>query len=103
MGMIPVKSKSFRESPKILGVANAFSGGVFLAIALIHIVPEQMEKYNGLAAKGAIGHGLGEFPLPFLLVVAGYTFILIIDKVLFDAHDILDNHQHGENSQRNGS
>jgi hypothetical protein len=25
-------------------------------------------------------------------VVLGYTFILIIDKVLFDAHDILDGH-----------
>jgi len=40
MGMIPVLSKTFRESPKILGVANAFSGGVFLAIALMHIMPE---------------------------------------------------------------
>lgn len=40
MGLIPVKSKSFRESPRILGVANAFSGGVFLAIALMHIMPE---------------------------------------------------------------
>ena len=40
MGLIPVKIKSFRESPRILGVANAFSGGVFLAIALMHIMPE---------------------------------------------------------------
>jgi zinc transporter 1/2/3 len=40
MGMIPIKSKTFRESPRILGVANAFSGGVFLAIALMHILPE---------------------------------------------------------------
>jgi hypothetical protein len=32
-------------------------------------------------------------------VVLGYTFILIIDKVLFDAHDILDSHDdhHGPN------
>ena len=40
MGLVPVKIKSFRESPRILGVANAFSGGVFLAIALMHIMPE---------------------------------------------------------------
>lgn len=40
MGVIPVKSTSFRESPKILGIANAFSGGVFVAIALMHIMPE---------------------------------------------------------------
>jgi len=40
LGLIPVYSKSFAESPKVLGVANAFSGGVFLAIALMHIMPE---------------------------------------------------------------
>ena len=40
MGLIPLKSKAFKESPKILGIANAFSGGVFLAIALMHIMPE---------------------------------------------------------------
>lgn len=95
MGMIPVKIKSFRESPKILGVANAFSGGVFLAIALMHIMPEQTESYQGLADDGEISKGLGSFPLPFLLMVLGYTLILIIDKVLFDAHDILDGgHDH---------
>jgi hypothetical protein len=45
-----------------------------------------------LADDGTLSKGLGSFPLPFLLVVLGYTFILIIDKVLFDAHDILDGH-----------
>jgi len=35
------------------------------------------------------------FPLPFFLMVAGYTLILIIDKVLFDTHIILDDHGDG--------
>ena len=39
-GLIPVKFKSFSESPKILGIANTFSGGLFLAIAIVHIMPE---------------------------------------------------------------
>ena len=39
-GMIPTWSPSCRESPAILGIANAFAGGVFLAIALMHIMPE---------------------------------------------------------------
>jgi len=39
-GLIPVKSKRFRESNTALGIANAFSGGVFLAIAIMHIMPE---------------------------------------------------------------
>ena len=40
LGLLPVYSKRFSENPKILGIANAFSGGVFLAIALMHIMPE---------------------------------------------------------------
>ena len=39
-GVIPVKCKAFKESPKVLGIANAFAGGVFLAIAMMHIMPE---------------------------------------------------------------
>ena len=39
-GLVPVKLKTFSKSPKILGVANSFSGGIFLAIALLHIMPE---------------------------------------------------------------
>ena len=40
MGYLPVKWKKFRDSPKILGVANAFAGGIFVSIALMHIIPE---------------------------------------------------------------
>lgn len=36
-------------------------------------------------------------PVPTLLMVAGYTLILIIDKVLFDTHSLFaDEHGHGE-------
>jgi len=93
MGLIPVKSKRFRESPAILGIANAFSGGVFLAIALMHIMPEQVEAYEEV--------GEVDFPMPFLILVIGYTLILIIDKVLFDTHDIFETHEHGEGEHAN--
>ena len=46
VGCIPVVSQKFTESPCVLGVANAFSGGVFLAIALMHIMPEQSETWE---------------------------------------------------------
>ena len=41
LGLIPVYVKSFKESPMIMGIANAFSGGVFVAICCLHIMPEQ--------------------------------------------------------------
>ena len=91
MGSIPLFSSRFKESPMALSVANAFSGGVFLAIALMHIMPEQSESYNGLHE--------GEdnvFPLPYFYLCIGYTIILVMDKVLFDTHVILGDHDHGD-------
>lgn len=86
MGLIPIKVKSCKESPSILGVANAFSGGVFIAIGLMHIMPEQAEAWDKIAEEQGIEN---PFPLPYLLMVTGYTIILILDKVLFDAHAVL--------------
>ena len=86
MGLIPIKVKSCKESPSILGVANAFSGGVFIAIGLMHIMPEQSEAWDNWTEEQGIKN---PFPLPYLLMVVGYTIILILDKVLFDAHAVL--------------
>ena len=33
------------------------------------------------------------FPLPFVLVFAGYSFILLIDRVMFDSHALFE-HDH---------
>jgi hypothetical protein len=36
-----------------------------------------------------------EFPLPFVLVLVGYSIILLIDKVIIDSHDT-NHHSHKE-------
>ena len=46
MGMLPVKVKRCRNSITALGVANAFAGGIFVAIALMHILPEAVEEWE---------------------------------------------------------
>ena len=64
-------------------------------MALIHILPEAVDDY------GVLETGLGKltpFPLPYFLVFCGYTLVLIIDKVMFDSHALLegpDGHGHG--------
>ena len=78
MGLIPVFSKACTQSPKVMGLANAFSGGVFLAIAMMHVLPEQASNYVALYPDA--------FPLPYLLMVCGYALILLIDRILFNAH-----------------
>ena len=88
--MIPTWSSSCRESPKVLGIANSFAGGVFLAIAFMHITPEMIETWDGLP----VNEGKEKiFPLPELLIFCGYTFILVIDKVLFDTHALFEHDQ----------
>ena len=80
-GMWPICSPTCRESPRILGIANSFAGGIFLGIAFMHIMPEEIEAWNTL--PGNVGHPV--FPVPEMLLFIGYTVILILDKVLFDA------------------
>ena len=95
-GFIPTWSANCRENPKIFGIANAFAGGVFIAIAFVHILPEQEAAWIELRAE-ATGQVDGEyFPLPEFLTFLGYTFILIIDKVMFDTHSLFEeDHEHG--------
>lgn len=35
-----------------------------------------------------------KFPLAFLIALASYTFVLIIEKVAFDSHSLVDVHVH---------
>jgi zinc transporter 1/2/3 len=100
MGLIPVYCKAFSESPVILGIANAFSGGVFLAICLMHIMPEQVEAYAGIQEEKGLDDS---FPMPFFLCIIGYTIILVIDKVLFDTHVIFDDHEHDDEGKPSGA
>ena len=85
-GLIPTWSEGCRTNPKILGVANAFAAGVFMAIALVHVMPEEIEEWANYVGTEEV------FPLPEVLCFAGYTIILILDKVLFDTHALFDDH-----------
>ena len=46
-GLAPIQTKGCRENANILGIMNTFSGGVFLAIAFVHILPETANLYYG--------------------------------------------------------
>lgn len=104
-GMLPGIIPWCKKSTGVLGIANAFSGGVFIAIALLHIMPEVAEGYNEWIEEHehdhdhfshSLKHGdESHFPLPFALIFAGYSFILLIDKVVFDTHSLVGEHHHG--------
>jgi len=99
-GMIPTWSPGCRENPKIIGIANSFAGGVFMAIAFMHIMPEAIEGWNDMPCNKHMEDGVEVenekiFPLPELLIFVGYTIILIIDKVLFDTHALFAHDEEG--------
>jgi zinc transporter ZupT len=143
-GVLPAKIKGCGQNKTFMGLANAFSGGLFLAIALVHVLPEVTEEYNhimeeknkpaNIGLESSLGgmivqhinhlhllvngvmqdsemhpfsshpqltHGEGSapFPLPFVLVFAGYSFILIIDRVMFDSHALFE---HGNDEEKGG-
>lgn len=45
-GVLPAKVKSCGRNPKFMSMANAFSGGLFLAIALVHILPDVVKDFD---------------------------------------------------------
>lgn len=87
---VPLKSGKMTENKVALGLANAFSGGVFLSLAFGHLIPECV-------------HGLDKdlFPevTPYLLVLGGYLLIFFVEKVAFDAHGALHELEHAGDSR----
>jgi zinc transporter ZupT len=129
LGLIPAYSKHCRKNETALSMMNAFAGGVFLAMAFIHILPEAVETYNDImtASDGEHGHeeettngmrrrlqmeGTNEtkgdsdethshiFPLPYLLFFGGYCLVLLVDRV-FAGH-FSHGHSHGHSHGEGG-
>ena len=46
VGTLPIRAKNFRSNPRLLSYASAFSGGLFLAVGLIHLIPEAQEDFD---------------------------------------------------------
>ena len=45
-GSIPLRVEAFKENKLVLALSNGFSGGLFLAIGLIHLLPEANENFE---------------------------------------------------------
>lgn len=87
-----------------MGVINSFAGGLFFAMAFIHTIPEAQEKFNEYF-EGRIKHE--KFPFAFFFATMSYLLILVLEKIVFDTHSLLDvhvhpyNHNHGQPNEKN--
>ena len=61
--------KACRTSTKFLGLANAFSGGVFIGIGLLHLLPEGQEKFKD-------DKFFNKYPSAYFLAFLAYSLIL---------------------------
>lgn len=84
--LIPLRSKKISENKLALSLANAFSGGVFLSLAFGHLIPECVHGFQD---------GFNEVT-PYLLVLSGYLLIFFVEKVAFDAHEIMHEMEHAQ-------
>ena len=90
-GLMPYYIKSCRQSTKFLSISNAFSGGLFLGIGLLHVLPESAEKleeYNS-------------FPWAYVCAFCSYALIFFVEKVAFDSHSLLHGHGHENEHHHN--
>ena len=62
-------------------------------MSIMHIMPEAVATYEGYAKCAKLGEN--PFPLPYLLYLVGYVFILIIDRWLAAAYHLEDNSGNG--------
>lgn len=77
-----------------MSLSNAFSAGIFLSAAIIHIIPESMADFDE-ATKGKDGElkdGIIKFPYIPTTVCMSFLFVLLIDRVIFNSHS--DDHHH---------
>ncbi len=85
---IPNYVNSIRKNEYILDIANTFAAGLFLGIGLLHLLPESSEIFK---EEYKI-----KFPIAFLISFLTYCLILCIEKVIFDPHSIIHEHEHND-------
>lgn len=117
-GFLPYFCKICRKSTRIIGLANAFSGGIFLGIALFHLLPESAElmkayfnpeedhdhEHEEAKLRKLEEHEESiweKLPLPYMIAFLSYSLILFIEKVAFNSHALID-HDHGDGGHDHG-
>jgi zinc transporter ZupT len=72
-------------------MGNAFAAGIFLAVALMDLLPDSVED---MAESG-----IGFTDLTYILVITGYILILTLEKIIFDSHSVIDHRHHSDSTR----
>ena len=78
-GVLPKLIPAIARNNTVLSFLNCFSAGIFLGMALFHIIPEGAEQYESWATEKGIEK---PFPLAYVLIFVGYLIVLAVDRVI---------------------
>jgi zinc transporter ZupT len=71
---VPLARDDLAQNKPLLSLASCFSGGVFLCLALTHLLPHAVEEMEEAGGDKAI---------TYISSLTGYLLVLFIDKVAF--------------------
>ena len=77
---IPLRNKNLTNNSKLLGLANAFAGGIFLMLAFGHMLPHSVEVLESIGKDRNIA---------FKFTLVGYLLVFFIEKIAFNSHALL--------------
>ena len=77
---IPLRSKNLTNNSKLLGLANAFAGGIFLMLAFGHMLPHSVSVFESIGT---------DKNLAFKFTLVGYLLVFFIEKIAFDSHALM--------------
>ena len=105
-GLLPIYNTRFKTNSRLLSLCNCFCGGLFLAIGLVHILPEAHEMLDEKIEPTKtndnilVGCGEGGIQWSYLICLMSFSSILLLEKVIFNNSDLTDenglDHDHGE-------
>ena len=90
-GILPKLFIRCRDNENALSFLNCFSAGLFMAMALVHMLPHAVDHYGMWGRKEKIER---PFPVPYVCFFLGYIIILTIDRVIAKAYHL--GHDHGK-------
>ena len=100
VGSIPLRVKAFKSNKVVLSFSAAFSGGLFLSVGVLHLLPEANENITNYFAQQDNGEDVEHFPYCFFIMVASFSLILFIEKIATDHHHAdEDEHDHEHNAK----
>lgn len=93
-GVAPILLSSF--SGRIISVCNAFAGGVLLAAAIVHLLPDAVDELQGLgnSIESGLSRGSSDtFPIANVIAIVAFLLLMILDSWLSTL--VGKHHSHG--------